>query len=32
MELKMYDTDVKKAGTADLILLNKKTGKLIIAD
>jgi hypothetical protein len=28
----MYDTDIKKAGTADLILLNKKTGKLVIAD
>lgn len=32
MELRMYDTDIKKAGTADLILLNKKTGKLVIGD
>ena len=32
MELRMYDVKTKKAGTADLILLNKKTGKLVIVD
>ena len=28
----MYDVKSKKAGTIDLILLNKETGKLIIVD
>jgi hypothetical protein len=31
-ELRMYDLNIKKAGTADLILLNTETGKLVIAD
>jgi hypothetical protein len=31
-ELRMYDLNIKKAGTADLLLLNTETGKLIIAD
>lgn len=32
MELRMYIKRYRKAGTADLILLNKKTGKIVIAD
>jgi hypothetical protein len=31
-EFRMYNLDIKKAGTADLILLNTETGKLIIGD
>jgi len=31
-ELAMYDMEFYKAGTADLIFLNKKTGKIIIGD
>lgn len=32
MELQMYHMDYKYAGTADILLLNLKTGKLVIAD